>query len=142
MASLTDVRRIALSLPGASEERTRRGWAAWIVNKKFFVWERELLKSDLAALGKNAPRGTVLGARTADLEMKDILLASDPKVFFTTPHFDGYPAVLLRLDKVSTSKLRDVVVEAWLSRAGKRAVSEFLQQNKGPKKPAKRKATR
>jgi hypothetical protein len=79
MATLADVRRIALGLPGATEERTKRGWAAWIVNKKFFVWERTLLPSDLAALGKSAPKGPILGARTTDLEMKDVLLASDPQ---------------------------------------------------------------
>jgi hypothetical protein len=142
MATLSDVRRIALELPGATEERTKRGWAAWIVNKKFFVWERSLLPSDLAALGKKAPKGPVLGARVADLEMKDVLLAADPNIFFTIPHFDGYPAVLIRLDKISQGKLRDVIVDAWLSRAGKRAVAEFLRANEGPKRPATAKKKR
>lgn len=142
MAAWNEVRRIALALPGTTEERTKRGNAAWIVNKKFFVWERPLLGSDLAALGKSAPKGPVLGVRVADLEMKDVLLASDPKVFFTTPHFDGYPAVLIQLDKISVGKLKDVIVEAWLSRAGKRAVKEYLDQNAGRSKPGKRKVVR
>jgi hypothetical protein len=68
-----------------------------------------------------------LGARTADLEMKEVLLASDPGVFFTTPHFDGYPAVLIRLGKITQKKLKDVLVEAWLARAPKRVVAAFLQ---------------
>lgn len=128
MASWSDVRKIALSFPGASEGMAFGG-AAWTVNKKLFVWERPLRKSDLAALGAKAPKGPILGVRTADLEMKDVLLASDLTVFFTTPHFDGYPAVLVRLDKIGVKRLRDVVEEAWLSRAGKRAVGEYLRAN-------------
>jgi hypothetical protein len=72
MAAWRDVRRFALALPGTSEERTARGWRAWIVDKKFFTWERPLLKSDLAALGDEAPDGPILGVRTAGLEMKDV----------------------------------------------------------------------
>jgi hypothetical protein len=127
MATWSDVRKIALAFPGATEGLAY-GDAAWTVNKKLFVWERPLRKSDLEALGTKAPKGPVLGVRTADLEMKDVLLASDPKVFFTTPHFDGYPAVLVRLDKIGIRKLRDVIEEAWLSRAGKRAVAEYLRE--------------
>ena len=129
MATWADVRKIALSLPGTSEEKSR-DHAAWIVNKKFFVWERPLRKSDLEALGKRAPKGPILGVRTADLEMKDVLLASDRNVFFTTPHFDGYPAVLVQLQKISTKRLKDVIVEAWLARATKRAVTEFLAKGR------------
>jgi hypothetical protein len=69
-----------------------------------------------------------LGVRTADLEMKEVLLASNSAVYFTIPHFDGYPAVLIRLPKISTKELKDVIVEAWLSRAGKRAVTAFLKK--------------
>jgi hypothetical protein len=120
------VRRFALELPGATEE-IRSSGAAWIVNKKFFAWQRPLRKSDLEALGKNAPKGPILGVRTADLEMKDVLLRSDPRVYFTTPHFDGYPAVLVRLEKIGTEELRDVIIEAWLARASPRAVKAFLK---------------
>jgi len=81
----------------------------------------------LAALGDRAPTGPILSLCTPDLEMKHVLLASDPTIFFTTPHFDGYPAVLIRLGKISTSQLKDVIVEAWPSVAQKRAVSLFLQ---------------
>jgi hypothetical protein len=129
MATWRDVRRIALKLPGTSEEVGSSGNSAWLVNKKFFVWERPLRRSDLAALGDKAPSGPILGVRTADLEMKDVLLQSDPNVFFTTPHFDGYPAVLVRLPKISAKLLNDVIVEAWLARAGKRAVAAYLSEN-------------
>lgn len=127
MATWNDVRRYALALPGTAEELSTNGHRAWLVNKKFFTWERPLRKSDVAALGKKAPTGAILGVRVADLEMKDVLLASDPGVFFTTPHFDGYPAVLIRLGKISAKTLEAVIVEAWLSRAGKRAVKAFLE---------------
>lgn len=127
MAAWSDVEKYAMSLPGTSLEMTGRGWRAWIVNKKFFVWERPLLSSDLAALGDAAPKGAILGARTHDLEMKEALLLSNPKIYFTTPHFDGYPAVLIQLDKISAKELKDVIEEAWLARAGKRAVTEFLK---------------
>jgi hypothetical protein len=129
MATWRDVRRIALKLPGTSEEVRSSGTSAWIVNKKFFAWERPLRPTDIAALGDRAPVGPILGVRTADLEMKAVFLASDPKVFFTTPHFEGYPAVLIRLDKISTSQLKDVIIEAWLARAQKRAVAAYLSDN-------------
>jgi hypothetical protein len=130
MASWRDVRRIALALPGAIEEASSSGKPAWIVNKKFFTWERPLRRSDLAALGDKAPAGPILGVCTADLEMKEVLLASNPKVFFTTPHFDGYPALLVRLDKIAVKELRAVILEAWLARAPKRAVAAYLGEKK------------
>jgi hypothetical protein len=137
VATWTDVRRLALALPGTSEERTSRGWCAWIVNRKFFAWERPLLPADLAALGGRAPGGPILGVRTNDLEMKEVFLHSDPGIFFTTPHFDGYPAVLIRLDKITRAKLKDILVEAWLSRAAKRAIAAFLEKQERPRRRGK-----
>jgi len=130
MASWPDVRRLALALPGTSEQNKSRRNLAWVVNDKLFAWERPLRPSDMAALGKNAPVGPILGVRTADLEMKDVLLASDPGVFFTTPHFDGYPAVLIQLRKISSKRLKDVILEAWLARAPKRVAAAFLQERR------------
>jgi hypothetical protein len=136
MASWSDVRRIALALPGATEQRRSGGTVAWIVNDKLFVWERPLRPSDLAALGNSAPTGPIVGVRTADLEMKEVLLMNDRDVFFTTPHFDGYPAVLIRLDTIRPKKLTDVIYEAWLARAPKRVVSAYLQSRE--EKPRRR----
>lgn len=127
MATWSDVRRLALALPGTSEE-TSHDNAAWIVNKKFFVWERPLRKSDLAALGDEAPDGPILGVYTGDLDLKEAMIASDSGVFFTTPHFDGYPAVLVQLKKIGVKKLRDIINEAWLARAPKRVAAEFLKR--------------
>ncbi len=126
MATWSDVRRLALALPGAGEETHHGGRPAWIVNKKFFVWDRPLRKSDLAALGDSAPQGPILGVYTGDLELKDILLVSEPELFFTTPHFDGYPAILVRLQKIGARKLKEIIVEAWLARAPKRVADRYL----------------
>lgn len=129
VATWDQVRRYALALPGTAE-RTSRGNAAWVVDKKFFVWERPLRKTDLAALGDAAPKGAILGVRTADLEMKEALLRSDPNVIFTIPHFDGYPAVLAQLEKLSANELKRLIVEAWLARAPERSVREYLAKRK------------
>ena len=124
MAGWDDVRRIALGLPDASE-RESRGLRQWCVKNKLFVWERPLRRSDLEALGDRAPDGPILGARVEHEGAKQALLADDPEVFFTTPHFDGYPAILVRLDRIDAHELHEVVVEAWLVRAPKRLAESY-----------------
>ncbi len=116
MADWQDVRRLALALPGTSE-RVSRDRAQWRVADTLFVWERPLARTDLAALGLSEQPGPVLGARVADLGVKDALIADDPAVYFTTPHFDGYPAVLVRLEVIDADELREIVTDAWLARA-------------------------
>ena len=128
MASWDDVRRIALALPETSEG-VSRNLASWRVRDKAFVWERPLRASDMRALGDDAPEGPILGARVEHLVAKEALLADDPDVFFTTPHFDGYPAVLVRLDKISAADLEEVIVEAWLARAPKRLAQEYVESS-------------
>ena len=125
MASWDDVRRIALDLPETSE-RLSRGLASWQVRDKGFVWERPLRPADLRALGDDAPTGPILGARVEHLVAKEALLADDPDVFFTTPHFDGYPAILVRLEQISVEDLKEVIVEAWLARAPKRLAQTYI----------------
>ena len=138
MATWRDVRRIALALPGTSEVSSRET-PAWVVDDKFFIWDRPLRKSDLAALGPKAPTGPILGVRTDGLEMKDALLARKPSVYFTTPHFDGYPAVLVRLNKIALTELKDVILEAWLARAPNRVTAEYLARRKTVKRPRRTK---
>lgn len=127
MATWDDVRRIALGLPETSEH-TSRETAAWRVRDKGFVWGRPLRKSDLRALGDSAPTGPILGARVEHLGAKEALLADDPDVFFTTPHFDGFPAVLVRLEEITVEDLEELVVEAWLTRAPKRLAREYADR--------------
>jgi len=125
VASWDDVRRIALALPETSEQLSRDR-ASWRVRDKLFVWERPLRPADVRALGDDAPTGPILGARVEHLVAKEALLADDPEVFFTTPHFDGYPAVLVRLDEIAVADLEEVIVEAWLARAPKRLAREYV----------------
>jgi len=130
MADWDDVDRLARALPGV-EESTSYGNRAWKVGGKGFVWERPLRKTDLEALGDAAPEGPILGVRVEHLVAKEALLADDPGVYFTTPHFDGYPAVLVRLGAIEPGELEELVAEAWLCRAPKRLAEEFLEARGG-----------
>jgi hypothetical protein len=125
VAGWDDVERIALGLPETSE-RTSRGLRQWQVKDKLFVWERPLRRSDHEALGDAAPDGPILGVRVEHLGAKEALLASEPDVFFTTPHFDGYPAVLVRLERIGVDELEELIVEAWLDRAPKRVAQRYV----------------
>jgi hypothetical protein len=127
VATWDDVRRIALALPETSE-RASRELRQWRVKDKLLVWERPLRRADLEALGDDAPDGPILGARVEHLGAKEALLADASGAFFTTPHFDGYPAILVRLDRITVEDLDEVIVEAWLARAPKRLAKAYLDQ--------------
>ena len=125
MAGWDDVARIALGLPETSEV-LGRGLRQWKVKDKLFVWERPLRGADFEALGDAAPDGPILGARVEHEIAKQALLADDPEVFLTTPHFDGYPAILVQLDRIGAEDLHEVIVEAWLCRAPKRLAASYF----------------
>jgi hypothetical protein len=125
MATWDDVARIALALPETTEEQAW-GNRHWKVRGKGFVWERPLRKSDLKVLGDAAPEGPILGARVEHLVAKEALVQDPSKVFFTIPHFDGYPAILVLLDEIGLDGLDEVIVEAWLCRAPKRVADAYL----------------
>ncbi|HEY3870341.1 MAG TPA: hypothetical protein VGM10_18385 [Actinocrinis sp.] len=127
MATWDDVRRMALALPETSEGQFG-GTRGWRVRDKGMVWERPLRRADIEALGDDAPDGPILGARVPDLGVKEALLGSDPAVYFTTPHFEGYPAVLVRLGAIGEAELRELITEAWLCRAPKRLVKSYLAE--------------
>ncbi|MDO3685470.1 MmcQ/YjbR family DNA-binding protein [Micromonospora sp. C28ISP2-4] len=129
MATWDDVRRIALALPETTERPTYDQAPAWRVRDKSFVWERPLRRGDLDVLGDAAPDGPVLGARVPDLGAKEALIADDPAVYFTTPHFDGYPAVLVRLDRIDVDELTELITEAWYARAPKRLATAHRAEN-------------
>jgi hypothetical protein len=128
VATWEDVRRIALSLPETSE-RLSRDLPQWRVKDKGFVWERPLRRADLEALGDRAPDGPILGARVEHLVAKEALLADDPSIYFTTPHFDGYPAILVRLDRIGLEDLHELIVEAWLARAPARLAKTYVDRS-------------
>ena len=116
MSEWEDVRAIAMSLPG-SEERLSRERLQWLVGGKLFVWERPLREKEVLELGAEAPDGPVMGARVEHLIAKEALLAEDPALFFTTSHFKGSAAVLVRLERIGMEDLEEVVTEAWFARA-------------------------
>ena len=122
VATWEDVARIVGELPETTEASPRD----WRVRKKLMVWERPLRKADYAALGDDAPDGDILGARVSDEGIKFALIADDPGVYFTTPHFDGYPMVLVRLAEISVAELEELVTDAWLAQAPKTLVKRFL----------------
>ncbi len=126
MATWDDVARIVGELPETVEASPRD----WRVRKKLMVWERPLRKADYEALGAAAPDGDILGARVADEGVKFALIADDPGVYFTTPHFDGYPMVLVRLEAISVPELEELITEAWLAQAPKTLVKDFLDADR------------
>ena len=124
MASWEDVARIVAELPETAEPTPR----TWRVRKKLIVWERPLRKADLEALGAGAPDGEILGARVADEGVKFALISDEPGVYFTTPHFDGYPAVLVRLNEIGEAELTELITDAWLAQAPKSLAKAFLAE--------------
>lgn len=124
MADWEDVRRIVASLPETSEEEGDT--TGWRVNGKPLAWERPLRKSDITALGDAAPDGPILAARVPGLGAREVLLADDPGAYFITPHFQNYPAVLVRLAEISFEVLEELLTEAWLTQAPKRLAAAFL----------------
>lgn len=125
MADWDDVARIVGELPETAEASPR----TWRVRKKLIAWERPLRKADYEALGDAAPDGDILGARVPDEGVKFALIADDPGVYFTTPHFDGYPAVLVRLAEIGVPELTELITEAWLAQAPKTLAKAFLQNH-------------
>jgi hypothetical protein len=127
MATWDDVRRLATALPEVEERGSHDAYPAWYVRGKMFVWERPLRPADLAHLGDAAPTGAILGVRVADEGVKRALVDGQPDYCLTTPHFDGYPAVLVQLDHVPLAELAELVEEAWLLRAPKRVARDWLE---------------
>ena len=125
MATWDDVRDLAMALPEV-EETTRWGNRTWAV-RRGFVWERPLRAKEIEEVGEQS--GPILGARVAHEHAKQALLAEDVGVFFTVSHFDGYPAVLVRLDRITRRRLEELVVSAWCEVAPHRAVAQYLQEH-------------
>ena len=128
---MADLDELALAMPQATKELSGDGRPAYLVHGKLFCCHRGRRK-DAVDPDTGERLDDVLMFRVADLGVKELMLADDRGVFFTTPHFDGYPAVLVRipaLARLDRDELRDAIVEAWLTRAPKRVAKAWLAEH-------------
>lgn len=128
---MADLDELALAMPQVTKELTDDGRPAYFVHGKLFCCHRTRRRDAVDAI-TGERLDDVLMFRVADAGAKELLLADARGVFFTTPHFDGYPAVLIRipdLASVERDELHDMVVEAWLTRAQKRVAKAWLEEH-------------
>ena len=123
MVSQNDVRRIALSLPDTTEAADGFAFSVRAGNKdKGFAW---VWQERVEEKKPRVPNAKVLAVRVANNDEKIELIASDPKKFFTEPHYNGFPAVLVRLAAIGVPELRELLTDAWRAQAPKKLVREF-----------------
>jgi hypothetical protein len=131
MATMADLDELALALPQTTKEVSDDGRPAYLVHGKVFCFHRGRRRDAIdPATGERLD--DVLMFRVADLGVKELMVADDRGVFFTTPHFNGYPAVLVRIPALAhldRDELQDAVVEAWLTRAQKRVAKAWLAEH-------------
>jgi hypothetical protein len=131
MATMNDVDELALAMPHATKEVADDGRPTYLVHGKMFCFHRAPRPD--AVDGTTGRRlGDVFVFRCENLDVKELLLADARGHFFTTPHWNGYAAVLLRipdLEHIDRDELRDLVVEAWLTRAQKRVAKAWLAEH-------------
>ncbi|HSK16685.1 MAG TPA: hypothetical protein VK915_11010 [Gaiellaceae bacterium] len=128
MATMADLDELALSLPQATKDLSEDGRPSYLVHGKRFCLHRSR-RPDAVDPETGERLDDVLMFRVADLGVKELVLADERGLFFTTPHFDGYPAVLLRipdLARLDRVELFELLAEAWLTRAQKRVATAWL----------------
>jgi hypothetical protein len=133
MATMADLEEVALALPQTTKEVSDDGRPAYLVHGKLFCCHRGR-RRDAVDPETGERLDDVLMFRVPDADVKELLLGEDRGVFFTTPHFDGYPAVLMRipdLARIDRDELHDLVAEAWLTRAQKRIAKAWLADHGG-----------
>lgn len=128
MATFDDAARIASTLPDVTEA-DRHGHRSWFVNGKAFAWERPFSQADIKRFGgATPPAGPILAVRVEDLSEKEAVLAGEPDAFFTIPHFDGYSAVLIQMNKVAKRALREALIDGWLACAPPTVADRYLSR--------------
>ena len=128
VATIDDASRIVAALPEVTDGE-HHGNRSWSVAGKAFAWERPFSKADLKKFGDAIPPdGPILAVRVEDLGEKEAVLAEDRQGFFTIPHFDGYPAVLIQLRTVSKRSLHEALIDGWLACAAKALADAFLKR--------------
>jgi hypothetical protein len=128
---MADLDELALALPQTTKEDSDDGRPSYRVHGKLFCCQRGR-RADALDPETGERLDDVLMFRVADLDVKDLLLGDDRGIYFTTPHFDGYPAVLVRipqLARLDRDELGDLVAEAWLTRAQKRVAKAWLDEH-------------
>ena len=131
MATMADLDALAMAMPLVTKEVSDDGRPSYHVHGKLFCFHRGR-RPDAIDTATGERLDDVLMFRVADQDEKELLLGSRPDVFFTTPHFNGYPAVLTRIPQVALldrGELRDLVVDAWLTRAQKRVAKAWLAEH-------------
>ncbi len=128
---MADLDELALALPQTTKEVSDDGRPSYRVHGKLFCCQRDR-RADALDPETGERLDDVLMFRVADLDVKDLLLGDDRGIYFTTPHFDGYPAVLVRISQLARldrDELGDLVAEAWLTRAQKRVAKAWLDEH-------------
>lgn len=131
MATMRDLDELALAMPETTKEVSEDGRPSYLVHGKRFCLQRTR-RPDAVDPQTGERLDDVLMFRVDGPEAKELVLADPRGVFFTTPHFDGYPAVLIRipdLARLDRDELRETIVEAWLTRAQKRVAKAWLAEN-------------
>jgi hypothetical protein len=117
MVTEAQIRRIAMSLPGAYEQASYDGRPSWRTKPRMFTWIR------------HEPEALVVWVES--LDEKELMIAAEPRVYFTTPHYDGYPIVLVRLEAIDVKRAKELVTESWRLRAPKSLLKSAATKPKG-----------
>jgi hypothetical protein len=128
---MRDLDRLALAMPETTKEISDDGRPSYLVHGKLFCFHRGR-RPDAIDPETGERMADVLMFRVDGADAKELVLADPRGIFFTTPHFNGYPAVLIRipdLKQLDRDELRDLVVDAWLTRAQKRVAKAWLAEN-------------